>query len=949
MPGRNFVAFAIVAAMISTAVAIVCPDDYTVSGTKCLWYTPNTGNWANVRSQCEAKSGWLVSIKSSADQTSVENSRPITTDTYWIGLNDLVVEGSYRWLDGSMPFKDGTTLSGAYTNWNSGEPNNSNNEDCITLRAEKTWNDNNCDTFMAKGICETWSCPDDWVNIGGGKCLFYRNDFTDTWANQETFCEGKGGTLVTMKSSVEGDLVWNKRTDTRINNYWIGLHDRFVEGTFNWVDGSPMNGFTRWGSGEPNNYDGNENCGMFFNGNAWNDDNCEKTYAAICETYQCPSGYTSAGAGKCIKYSTTAGTYDAQKKFCEDSGGWLATVRNAGENEMLVNRRPSKTVEYFFGLNDIDVEESFKFQDDSSASYTNWASGEPNDANGGEDCGVISSDGKWNDIPCTSTASAICETGSCPNNYYRLGGGKCILNRTIAANWNDQKTYCENNYGRLVEIRSASENAFVNAYRSSSTITYIGLNDMTTEGTYVWPDGTNPSYTNWNTGEPSGTKNEAEDCVQMNSNSDKWNDISCDSTFGATCERWAMCRAGQYTDLTMKSSVPICTACPAGKVAQFAGSVGISSCQTCASGTYSLEGAASCTPCNLQAGRGSYASSGGLQSTCQCASGYFGSYCDIQCSDGQYWSYSASSCQQCASGTYSTTSTSQCTPCNTIGRYISEGLQSTCRCALGFTGTNCDIADCNSIIPGGSLLGLLLASSRDLRDYTKTYDANTVAGTLSSVRAMLKNILEQEVDINSNDEITASEALQALSVKSIYSKGMDALPVWCNAFNSSGSCSFTAVTTDSVLTDALFNYQTSLEHTFEGSGSAQISSLTSTYPDSSWTIAQCQQYDHGIYASTASNVLTSWSTTAAPTGRTYLKTCGYINGLKSSVFTTDNVLKGLTTQFSDSVAISTDNRYKRVYCIAMYYAIGCTDPPTCNSYTSLEVKTECAVGLYYVS
>ncbi len=226
-------AFAVLAATISTSVAIVCPDGYTASGTKCLWFTTNMVSWSTTKAACEDKNGWLVSIKSSADQTSVVNSRPSTTDTYWIGLNDLVVEGSYRWLDGSMPYKDGTTLSGAYTNWNSGEPNNSgNDEDCATLRAEQTWNDQNCNTFMAKGICETWSCPDDWVNAGGGKCLYYRGT-TGSWQTQQSYCESVGGTLVTMKSPTEGDLVWNKRTNTGIASFWIGLHDRFVEGRFN--------------------------------------------------------------------------------------------------------------------------------------------------------------------------------------------------------------------------------------------------------------------------------------------------------------------------------------------------------------------------------------------------------------------------------------------------------------------------------------------------------------------------------------------------------------------------------------------------------------------------------------------------------------------------------------------------------------------------------------------
>ena len=219
------------------------------------------------------------------------------------------------------------------------------------------------------------------------------------------------------------------------------------------------------------------------------------------------------------------------------------------------------------------------------------------------------------------------------------------------------------------------------------------------------------------------------------------------------------------------------------------------------------------------------------------------------------------------------------------------------------------------------------------------------------VRAVLKNILEQEVDTNSNEEITKDEIISALIVKNIYSNGMRSLPVWCSSLSASRTCADSAIAPATVLLDALNNFQTSVEHTFDGSGFAELSSLTSTYPDSSWSAADCQAYDHGsIYGANAKNVVTKWRV-AAPTatGTYYLQTCGYINGLKSSVFTTDDVLKGRRSNFTDNIAISSDNRFKRVYCISVYFSLGCTDPPVCTTRTGIDVKTECSVGLFYVS
>lgn len=48
-----------------------------------------------------------------------------------------------------------------------------------------------------------------------------------------------------------------------------------------------------------------------------------------------------------------------------------------------------------------------------SSGYTNWVSGEPNDAGGNEDCihiGVYAEYGKaWNDLICGKLLYAICE------------------------------------------------------------------------------------------------------------------------------------------------------------------------------------------------------------------------------------------------------------------------------------------------------------------------------------------------------------------------------------------------------------------------------------------------------------------------------------------------------------------------------------------------------------
>ncbi|XP_019622322.1 PREDICTED: ZP domain-containing protein-like [Branchiostoma belcheri] len=70
----------------------------------------------------------------------------------------------------------------------------------------------------------------------------------------------------------------------------------------------------------------------------------------------------------------------------------------------------------WIGLNDIDNEGQWVFEDSqtlASSGYANWAPGEPNDSGGAEDCALVfGSTHTWNDGPCTvSTVAFICQLG----------------------------------------------------------------------------------------------------------------------------------------------------------------------------------------------------------------------------------------------------------------------------------------------------------------------------------------------------------------------------------------------------------------------------------------------------------------------------------------------------------------------------------------------------------
>ena len=99
--------------------------------------------------------------------------------------------------------------------------------------------------------------------------------------------------------------------------------------------------------------------------------------------------------------------------------GYLATITTQAENDYV---GPRLNGDGWFGARDSDVEGDWEWVTGPEAGtlfwqgiggdggapvsdrYSNWASGEPNDYGGGEDCAQFYSDGSgWNDLPCSDS------------------------------------------------------------------------------------------------------------------------------------------------------------------------------------------------------------------------------------------------------------------------------------------------------------------------------------------------------------------------------------------------------------------------------------------------------------------------------------------------------------------------------------------------------------------
>jgi hypothetical protein len=108
--------------------------------------------------------------------------------------------------------------------------------------------------------------------------------------------------------------------------------------------------------------------------------------------------------------------------------------------------------------------------------------------------------------------------------------GSCFLHVTTPVSYAAARTACMALGGHLAYLKDATIDAYAESF-IGAVDTWIGGNDIATEGTFVWDDGTTFSFTNWHTGEPNdGLGMYAEDCVLIAGArvGKQWDDRPCD-------------------------------------------------------------------------------------------------------------------------------------------------------------------------------------------------------------------------------------------------------------------------------------------------------------------------------------------------------------------------------------------------------------------------------------
>merc|ERR1719300_198141 len=244
---------------------------YDDSTNKCYKYFDLKVTYTEAEKTCKGSAptgfdGGLVSI---SNPTVTEVIRKIDKHEYGTWTGGYRVNGKWVWADGSH-FK--------YTNWNSGEPNNSGgDEDKLCVHPEGVWND--CSALIRPFICQYGknsnhqqqaACKAGWTFFSRtGLCYKYISAKVHH-IDAKNHCKS-----LSYKSSLVS--IHNKETNSFImslsgqTHVWLGGY-RVYDGRnkWAWYDGTPWD-YALWSSGEPNDYEGVEDFVGLYKSGYWND------------------------------------------------------------------------------------------------------------------------------------------------------------------------------------------------------------------------------------------------------------------------------------------------------------------------------------------------------------------------------------------------------------------------------------------------------------------------------------------------------------------------------------------------------------------------------------------------------------------------------------------------------------------------------------------------------
>ncbi|ROL52170.1 Macrophage mannose receptor 1 [Anabarilius grahami] len=182
-------------------------------------------------------------------------------------------------------------------------------------------------------------------------------------------------------------------------------------------------------------------------------------------------------------------TWDEAQAYCRKNHIDLATIQNNEDSANLQEAVYKMTKIAWIGLyNDIN---SWRWSyQDEKITFQSWNTGEPNNFNGHEECGLMY-DSTWNDWSYSALFPFFC---------YNENGTNRFVFISYTKTWKEAQSYCRHYYTDLVIIRNQTENNQLTMMMQPHASAWIGL----FRDVWKWSDATNVSTSSlsWMTGQP---------------------------------------------------------------------------------------------------------------------------------------------------------------------------------------------------------------------------------------------------------------------------------------------------------------------------------------------------------------------------------------------------------------------------------------------------------------
>ncbi|XP_052443600.1 macrophage mannose receptor 1-like [Carassius gibelio] len=469
-------------------------------------------NWTEARRYCRDHYTDLVNVR---NQT--ENQRILETagGRVWIGLyrNRIWSNGQntkYEDWRPAIPYSAQQPDNGEYvfSQWGT--------ELCTAVSFSHLgrWTDENCLSSMPficyNRTCTQSSCTHQYHFVSESK----------TWTEAQSYCRQNYSDLATIDNMEEINRLI-KTVRRTYGKAWIGLYDDMNSWTWSLDNTALDGGFKSWNVQQPVNSYGQSLCVyMLYNRGRWSEDFCSQTRPFVCY-----DGRVNASTSYVHVYQYK--TWTEAQSYCREHHTDLVSIKNETENYRV------QLLIFDYDTVWIGLYRIRSWSDQSNSSFSNWRTGQPDNAGNSQYCTAVSfsDSGSWTDENCNTALFFICYSASASSRQFHF------VNESKT--WTEAQSYCRQNYSDLATIDNMEEmNSLINTVNGSyNGSAWIGLYDDVNSWRWSLEDNdfyqeAERDFRNWYHEPNNIAGNEL--CVFMDSNGN-WFDSSCEYVFIFVC------------------------------------------------------------------------------------------------------------------------------------------------------------------------------------------------------------------------------------------------------------------------------------------------------------------------------------------------------------------------------------------------------------------------------